>query len=491
MKSKNNIEESFREKFDSGSMQNEGWNEPRSIVWKKIEKDLFKKEKKKFSYLHFLLMSVLGLTLTFTYYLYSQNQELKDVIQESSTNKMSNLDRNVPKESTLAIAPNENEKTIIENKVQEEKISAPIVLEKKIKKESNLKGDSKQSIFDNSIKKNNNILFGEGGVIPPVKVESGVGLDDNKRDNAAIINNENVIKENGQSVARQVSKFSSLKGIKNHLVFDRIIASPKMVVIKNEEESRRPYISFLPNIATGILQSNGLQQTSLSELIDKEYGNTGFGFDFLYSVPIHKSIDFSVGLGVESISFSTEYDITLPYMTEDETIVGAEGFIDFEHSLPTAFGNTDTTLRLSRKRASDILNESNVDLDFNTQHNFVMLSLPIGVKYRLGNEKSFFNLGIITRPTYILDANSSIQSVTSHHSAIDAINNESFSTYSNVRKLNVSLGFEVGYNLFLTEKSGLNINLSLNDYLFDFYEINDFSSSVQRAGVSIGYTYTL
>ena len=488
MKDTNNIENSFRDRFDSNSIQNEGWNNPRGIVWEKIEEKIFDKKRNRFGFLPFILVSFLAMTLISTFYLYSQNLELKNVIEKASTNKEANITSKEPHASSLLVVPKEGqaESANFINKTQNEIANSSIGFDNNIVS-NNTPIDKLINSKSGKVKKK---MITSPMEVSNVKSTLANGLEEgsNNFKNENTSYNYEVINSN-ISLQREVQGVSSLASINNYLDYEREVNSPKIILLKKEEEVRRPYLSFLPNIAVGLLQTKGSQETALTELIDKEYGNTGVGFDFLYTIPINKSIDVSMGLGIESTNFSTEYDITLPYMTEDETVDGEKAYIDFEHSLPTAFGNTDTALRLSRKRASDVLNESNVNLDFNTQHNFVSLALPIGLKYRFGSNKSFFNLGLSARPTYILNANSSIQSVISHHSGIDAINNESISTYSNVRKLNVGLGVEIGYNMFLTEKSGLNINLSLHDYLFDFYQVNDFSSSVRKAGISIGYLH--
>ncbi len=109
------------------------------------------------------------------------------------------------------------------------------------------------------------------------------------------------------------------------------------------------------------------------------------------------------------------------------------------------------------------------------------------LSYVLGDGPSFFNIGLAVRPTYIVHANSSIQYVFSHHSGIDAVNNTSVSTYSDIRRFNASIGINLGYHLAINETNGIDINLGFEDFLMDFYETNNFSSTVQKIGISAGY----
>ena len=46
--------------------------------------------------------------------------------------------------------------------------------------------------------------------------------------------------------------------------------------------NRTAFISVLPTLSVGYLQTDGVQETALTELIDEEYGDVGFGLDVLY-----------------------------------------------------------------------------------------------------------------------------------------------------------------------------------------------------------------
>lgn len=500
MNSNKKIENSFSSRFDTSNIKDEGWNDPNEKVWEKIEKDLFPEKKKRFGFLPFILTGLLLMSFLFIGYLYTQNLELKTDIKETSNQISSNW----------GISNQENVKEIVSNEEAFSEVGTNEI------KEINILATNESTITNNK------------STIDIVKKEVVPNLKSSKEKDQIIVRKRNIEKtiwtsssanvrasevelfspeirsiNNSQSVSQLNIKSSNeekekifIQKVETKSYFleiadKRIFTKPIKVEVQKENEISKSFISFLPNLGGSILKTIGDQETALTELIDKEYGDSGLGFDMTYTTPLSNAINFSIGIGVEANNFSTEYDITLPYLTEDETIVGESGYIDFEHSLPTAFGNTETALRLNRTRASDVLNESNVVLDFNTNHKFVALSLPVGLTYNLGGQNSFFNFGVNLRPLYLVHAASSIKSVVSHHSGIDAINNESVSTYNDIQNFNLSVGFEIGYQYALSSKGGIQMKLRAEDYLFDFYQVEEFSSSIKKVGLSIGYFYSL
>ncbi|MDF1694324.1 MAG: outer membrane beta-barrel protein [Saprospiraceae bacterium] len=473
MNNKEDIEKYINQKFDPGSIKNEGWNDPSDKVWENVEQELFAKKRSRFGFIPFVLINFLLVSLLFTGYLYFQNADLKKEIVELKSSE------------NLKVLPSTTKETKVPQSVNQ---SNSIKLL-----------ESTSSISTNDVNQNPILSF------PPKKYSNYTKLKNqdfvlNNRGKVEKINSETNGRSKEQSLAsnvetdvRKIQKtLPNLNSKLKPLVFrrNRIILYP--INTKDEQTTKpKPYFAVLPIVSQGILNTNGVQTSALTELIDKEYGNFGVGLDIIFSQPISNSFDFSVGLGIESTSYTTEYDITLPYDVSQEIIEGNLGYIDFAHSLPTAFGNTETELRLSRTRNSLQLEESNVNLDFNTNHKFFSVSIPIGLNYRLGNEKSFFNFGLVARPQYISFASSSIRFVQSNHSEIDAVNNTSFSSYSDINRFNVSIGLQAGYNFSITNKSGLFFNITAQGQLINMYSANNYSTTAQRLGVTVGYTYSL
>ena len=48
MEENKNIEDSFKKRFESGEIRNEGWNDPSDKVWDSISEEIHKKEESRF-----------------------------------------------------------------------------------------------------------------------------------------------------------------------------------------------------------------------------------------------------------------------------------------------------------------------------------------------------------------------------------------------------------------------------------------------------------
>jgi len=499
-----NIEDSYKKKFAPGEVRNEGWNDPSDKIWGKIEKDIYRKDNSKFGFLPFLLMSLLAMSTITIFYLYYQNQKLQDALNAELIEQ--NATEHTVQKDKSAISSTTHNSSIANTQL------ATFPEAQEIKEVTNVESNKKVESIPLKKKWDDRV---KGAATDQIKLESDQvsGFRQNYTlENRS--NEQNKIQTVNNVVGEKIS--AALPGIEKPYFYKNIVAPRGIAGIKvgrlststvneldlsglipwipptiEKNESRAAYFSVLPTVAIGILQKRGTQETALTELIDDEYGDIGFGFDFLITQPISGAFDFVFGAGVESYNFATEYDITLPYNIDDETIQGNEGYIDFEHSLPTAFGHTDTALRLNRKRASAALDESDVLLDFDTRHSFTALSIPLGLRYNLGLGKSRFNIGVMFRPSYIISAHSGIQSVVSHHSDIDAVNNVSHSNYAEIRKFNTSIGLDVGYYLPISRHGGINLNLGYQDFIMDFYQVQQYATSVQRLSMSIGYFHSL
>ena len=119
------------------------------------------------------------------------------------------------------------------------------------------------------------------------------------------------------------------------------------------------------------------------------------------------------------------------------------------------------------------------------------IAAPIGLNKVFGSEDSQFRIGIQARPTYLLNGNSSIRTVRSHHSEIDAVNNQSYSIYADLNRFNLGVGVNIGYFKTIKDKHGIELNVGLQEFLFDTYAVNNYSTSIQKFGVSLGYRYQL
>ena len=485
MKKIDKIEHIFNDRFGPGSVTNEGWNDPSDAIWDRIENNIDKDDKRRFGYLPFMLISLLAMSILWIANLYDQNTKLQDSLHDANYKlkeiQASNIKDNEAELSSKIVAKD------VEDKVNVVSEQAPISLVKDEEVED------AEKVFD--IVTSQTELNNQNAQFPDVSIalekeavysENVNGIIGGEKSSA-----DRVIAISEIEKSRFVQDIKALQINQSFVSISKQELLPKQISVVKDKSSGDKRISVQPFVFMNMLQTVGSQETNLSELIDSENGSEGFGMDFLISLPLKGPFEFSTGLGFESFSFITEYDIVLPYNPDEETVVNDDGYIDFEHSLPTAFGNTETALRLSRKRSSQNTKETAVGLDFNTRHRFEAVSVPLNLSFRPGAENSSFGIGISLRPTYIFNAQSGIHSVVSHHSDIDAVNNVSFSEYADLRRFNLGVGVNLSYNLDLSERAGINITAGYQDFLFNFYQTENYSSSVHRLNLSAGYFYRI
>ncbi len=317
MKKENNkIENSFKERFDPGSIRNEGWNDPSDQVWEKIESNIYKEDPRKFGFLPFILMSCLVATLIFTVYLYQQNQELRNNLQKVITiNEIDEKAAATPEVNSDDVEPirqiefqdASNIADIAEAKNEgKEKVKAPLAERNTTIHDSRDSERSNQPVSNLEVESiNSNVAQAKSkeGRIEEAMQESG--------SNASSETNVSISPESAMNQNRAELDFPELNRNFELVKSEVFKALPqKQILVKENKSVRRSRITFAPIMATGILKTSGNQEAALTELIDKEYGNLGFGMDMFLTVPISRSIDFAVGLGVESMNFSTEYNIT-------------------------------------------------------------------------------------------------------------------------------------------------------------------------------------
>ena len=485
MKKIDKIEHIFNERFGPASVTNEGWNEPSDAIWDRIENNIDKDDRRRFGYLPFILISLLAMSGLWIANLYSENTNLQNSLQEA-TYELNELQALYIKSEEKELYSDVISKNV-DQQIQDEEEQATLQLQTA---NSALKEEKVSN--DVSNQKPPLDLYTQSAEISSSEENKLTSIVEENRIESENLSSSDLLFNNlERNETRSVQAVQNLGIYQSFVSSERLDLMPKQISIVRDEVEKGKRISIQPFVFMNMLRSVGSQETNLTELIDSENGSEGFGMDFLINLPIRGPFEFSTGLGFESFNFVTEYDIVLPYNPDEETVMDDDRYIDFQHSLPTAFGNTETALRLSRKRSSQNPNETAVGLDFNTQHRFEAVSVPLNLSFlpKVGN--SSFGVGVSLRPTYIFSAQSGIHSVVSHHSDIDAVNNVSFSEYADLRRFNLGVGVHLSYNLDLSKRSGLTLNAGYQNFLFNFYQTENYSSSVHRLNLSAGYFYRI
>lgn len=480
MSKNDNIERTFQDKFEPKNVSDMGWNSPSDRVWEKVESRLNKNEKKPFGFLSYILASGLLISLIGLGYIANENSnlstelnalqiELNDCADHSNNAIINDYDNmKSPLESGLNVLP-------LSNTSQDLDLSSGGLSSGKIKPQSGVSPTSTSKTISN-------IIHPEDKSITEVKSKLIEGLPE------GFLSVELVEKSRDQIWIQALASVAT----KNEISYQNtsIINVGNMDIIQPISKLQpNSFISLSGGAIANSLISNGSQMSALTELIDREYAKLGSVFEIKYVTGISDQWSLSSGIGILNQSFITEYDITLPYDVSAEKLHNGQGYIDFEHSLPTSFGNTDTELRLRRSDADQVLEEENVNIDFDTKHRFISLSAPLSLDYLTGTLESGFYLGLDVIPSYIVSARSGISSVISRHSEVESINNTSFSTYENLQKWNLQVGGHLGYRYSLTEGSGIDLSAKYVQNLNSYFSTDSFSSRSQGVQLSAGYFF--
>jgi hypothetical protein len=480
MSNNDNIEKAFQERFEHDSVIDQSWNNPSESIWDKIESDLDLKEKSRLAYPFFLLVSGLLLSLIGVGYLMIQNNNLTKQVNEIR----------IELENCGTKNNNQNSKTL-DQKSQSKKVTALIggVNNSKIPEIETTQPKAVEynlNPMDRIVQQTTGTkTFNRPKSIPLS------GQVEESNNEVGELNLDEIFKIDNSPDQDEERQFSiqALPQINNYVIGRKlIIAFPKMNITTTKNQPKS-FLSISGGIIGSSLISRGNQISALTELIDREYAKLGSIVEVKYTIPISKKWSMSGGLGIINQEFITEYDINLPYQVGNEIIENGVGYIDFEHSLPTSFGNTETELRLRRPNADLPLEKENVNIDFNTRHRFLSLSTPLSLVFLGSGLSSGFHFGVDFVPSYIISARSGISSVVSQHSEVESVNNKSTSDYNSLQKLNFAVGGHIGYRYPITEKGGVELSAKYLRNLNSYFSSESFSSKSQGVQFSAGYFF--
>ena len=489
------IESAFRDKFDNDSISEQGWNMPRDEVWDKIEGDLSKEKDSRFGVPVFILLAALLFSLIGIGYVIHQNNELTKKVNDIKI-ELENCNTSTEKDVVGFSANTNQDKT--ESSLGT--VNAELPKEKSTKNAVSNHPNTRNSELHNRFTHTKNIneynitQISQQATESPESYRVGntiLSMSDN------ILNNresKNIVVEPTELNIENRSENQILPLILNtvypsseqgNLLYPM---TPQIPALLNSN-SLNSFVTISGGIMGSHLIKNGKQSSALTEIIDKEYARLGAVLSLNYTSKISKRLSLSGGLNLTDQEFVTEYNLTLPYNTGEEIVENGTGHIDFEHSLPTAFGNTNTELRLRRSNTDQSLEEKNVDIDFNTKHRFVTLSAPLSIDYLTHDLQSGFYIGMDVVPSYIIFASAGIASVVSHHNKIESVNNASSSNYTDLKKINLALGGHVGYRYPVTQKSGLDFSARYLRNVDSYFSSGSFTSRSQGVQLSAGYYF--
>lgn len=481
MKKLDNIEDGFKDKFDHNNVTNEGWNAPSDNIWNKIDSELSEESEESRGYVYYMILSIICVSFLGLVVFYNFNDSSKAVKEVNQITK--------------PFIENQSSQNLTENSIiSPSDLQSTLETEKKQKFTTTIESNSNSRYYSQTEFSNKNKKSQASTILPKSR---NIGSEINRKPNiiASSINYaDNSITTEKISISNSSRNLVSIPTLErlNPELEKQFRALPQMtltgsIIPLKKESSNRSYVSINARIGIVDLHNSGSQETALSELIDDEYGSQDLQLSIQYGRQVSSKINVSFGISIRKQSFVTEYDVTLPYDTNQEIIENGSAYIDFEHSLPTSFGNTDTGLRLLRTRASEPLMESDVKLDFDTEHSFSIISLPLKVNYQFSNHLPGLSLGFIAAPSYIIGAKSGIHSAISQHSDILSTNNHSTSDYKTLTKANLNVGVDLNYNFSISKSNSIGFSLGYWQNVNSHFSTDNFSS--RMSGVTLGVEY--
>lgn len=486
MSNNDNIEGTFRDSFNPDNITNQGWNEPSDNVWGKIEDDLVKRNRSFFGFPFFMLASGLLILLMGVGYLMNQNNNLAKQVNEIKLELENCGSQNRDKKNIVLPQAKRQSLEVFSSlgDFDKSKITETVAIQtEETEITKNIKSVNDAEKLNSTLE----TIFQPNEIVPAGSLESLFNYDGILQPNEISKVDKVVAINNG----RQILFLEELHQQESYLISRKLnitILQPNVAAPITDIKPKY-FVSLSGGIIGSSLVSKGSQATALVELIDREYAKLGSIIEVKYTSAISKKWSLGAGLGLSNQEFITEYDISLPYQVGDERIENGSGYIDFEHSLPTSFGNMDTELRLRRPNADLPLEEKNVNIDFDIKHRFLKLTAPLSIDYLGKDLISGFYFGLDLVPSYIISARSGISSVVSQHSKIESVNNGSTSDYNDLQKVNLALGSHLGYRYPITLKSGLEFNVKYLRNLNSYFSSDSFSSQSHGLQFSGGYFF--
>lgn len=479
MKNLDNIEDGFKDKFDHKNVANEGWNMPSDHVWENIEQDLKKDSDDSRGYLFYMILSGLFVSILAFGILFAKYTDLSEEIVylrqskkaiQNESNQRNPLTKSIKigkSTSTNKLNQEQKDNSLVQNTFRQ----FDVARKQNLKQKSQNKSINLAKISSSSKSQTQNI---------------------NKTTEFTNYNTDNLVVAIENEI--EIIIIPSITNQPIRLIEINVRPLPKLELNGSTEPiqikaNTNSYFAIRAGVGQVNLNNSGSQETALSELIAQEYGATSYHLSAEYGKQLSSRISTSIGLSLKKQSFITEYDVTLPYDQNLEILENGSGYIDFEHSLPTSFGNTDTGLRLLRTRASDPLAENTVKLDFDTEHSFISICLPMRVNYHFGNQPTGLSMGFVAVPTYNVSAKSGIHSAISLHSDILSTNNYATSDYKTLKKTNLNLGVDIKYTLPISKSSNLGLSLGYWQNINPHFSTNNFSSKMSGIELASVYRY--
>lgn len=440
-----NIDKFFKNKFN-GDITPESWNTPDAVIWEKIEYKINKKESQRSLLFPWIISGILSCGLIMMTFAYIQQKNQSHVLKTQ-------LD---------------NCQTLSSNIVDDAKEYGNDYLTSIAK---DVENTQKPPFLSNT--KNRYLLI-------PTAI-SDVNIQNT---NDHIDPDYSTEIQNTASLAYPMPfrtlvdipflPISTSKFIQEKTISSQISLYP---TIPSKETISKPYeINGAIGINQNIAIESGKMNNPLSEFLASEsYDNA-----FIWGIGVGKwQADkwfFSLGAQYGSYDFKSRYNIYLPYDKKHETeIVDGQILSEFSHSLPSARGNINTDLTLTRSQNTDVDDGDIIPLDVAIRRQYREINIPMIVRYAFDSKDRGFMLRSGLNTSILLHQQLNLLNSESHHanvsgkSLVVGQNTEDQKTIQFNALLGLQHRWQINKSLFFD--SGMDIILPLRaTYTSEQYE---------------------
>jgi len=470
MSKDNNIEKKYRDTFN-GAIPAQNWNEPSDSLWGGIESAV-NEPKKDWSIWPLLFSLLFAVSAGSIAYLYSSLRHSESLLLEKEMLlQRCGSDKKLSQSSdsgTQTGNPKAEAAVVSSNKTVSDKVTVTSAVVSVIAPATST---AEESVVQKPIH------------TVPVDQKTAELKNATVKSTFVMVEMSEVVDREEIVVEELVTQSMKVVGSQ-----DQVIPSPKTATLVQPTREANPwYFTATVINEIGNIRKEGTQTTPLTELIDSEYGSHSVGLSFGVDRTVSSQWTVSAGLAYTRQQYRTNYDLQLGYDLASEELLGVDGQVSFQHSLPSFLGNLDTELILGRSLSSSVSDSEEVTLDFDTRTTLQSIGVPLTMTYNPRGYGKGLSLGMQLRPSYIAAASSSIHGVVSHHDAIHNRYSDSRLSEQSYTNLQLHAGLTLGYSWQLGAGSTVQVGLSYLRGVTSLYNTEEFSSSndIYSSGVTL------
>jgi hypothetical protein len=236
-------------------------------------------------------------------------------------------------------------------------------------------------------------------------------------------------------------------------------------------------------------RQNGQLENELNEILIHERLSVSSAIGAAFQYKLNEKWYLSSGVNYFSREMTTMYHVDLPYDSQNEIVNGNEYENTFEHSLPTGWGNVNTTLILSRVLNSSLTGNDFVPVDMSIRHKLHSAEIPLMVQYfPWGRENGLFmNAGLNTE--WIWSEGTTQMISKSHHNTIKEKDTHSSFDTKQIHNWLFSATLGTGWHRNLNKHIGLRVLAEYGVGLNPVARVENYSLNLDRAGISVAMFY--